>query len=164
MKRREKSFDTNTHNQKLPEYNALADHNLRHFFENRKLQHHLYDVGMIDKAGRVIDPDKHKGKLAILQQEFKHAEKAELLRQREEDEIRRRVQLRRHAALNEARKEEKIKKIKDDRMLTKQIVAAAKEYATPPPPSSSKSTSSSSGPRSCLSSGERSSSASDNNF
>ncbi|CAK4069264.1 unnamed protein product [Aphanomyces euteiches] len=121
MKRREAAFDSNVHNQKLPEYNALADHNLRHFFENRKLQQHLFDVGLIDKAGRVIDPDKHKGKLAILQQEFKLAEKSELMKQREEEEIRRRVQLRRHAALNEARKEEKIKRIKDDRKLTKQI-------------------------------------------
>ncbi|KAG9411628.1 hypothetical protein AC1031_017264 [Aphanomyces cochlioides] len=90
MKRREAAFDSNVHNQKLPEYNALADHNLRHFFENRKLQQHLFDVGLIDKAGRVIDPDKHKGKLAILQQEFKLAEKSELMKQREEEEIRRR--------------------------------------------------------------------------
>ncbi|KAF0718451.1 Aste57867_1687 [Aphanomyces stellatus] len=152
MKRREQTFDSNTHNQTLPEYNALADGNLRHFFENRKLQQHLYDVGLIDKAGRVIDPEKHKGKLAILQQEFKHAEKAELLKQREEEEIRRRVQLRRHTALNEARKDEKIKKIKDDRKLTRQIVAAAREYSVPP---SSKSSSSpqSSGMRSSLSTG-----------
>ncbi|CAK4826044.1 unnamed protein product [Aphanomyces euteiches] len=137
MKRREAAFDSNVHNQKLPEYNALADHNLRHFFENRKLQQHLFDVGLIDKAGRVIDPDKHKGKLAILQQEFKLAEKSELMKQREEEEIRRRVQLRRHAALNEARKEEKIKRIKDDRKLTKQIVAAAREYSTSSSPTSS---------------------------
>ncbi|OQR86880.1 hypothetical protein ACHHYP_09816 [Achlya hypogyna] len=131
MKRREQGFDTNTHNQKLPEYNALADHNLRHFFENQRLQNHLHDVGLIDKTGRVIDPDKHKAKLSIIQQEFKLAEKAELARQREEEEIRRRVQLRRHAALNEARKEEKINKLKEDRRLTRQIVQAAKEYAVP---------------------------------
>ncbi|EQC28430.1 hypothetical protein SDRG_13758 [Saprolegnia diclina VS20] len=148
MKRREMGFDTNTHNQKLPEYNALADQNLRHFFENQKLQSHLHEVGLIDKTGRVIDPDKHKAKLSIIQQEFKLAEKAELAKQREEDEIRRRVQLRRHAALNEARKEEKIVKLKEDRKLTRQIVQAAKEYAVPHGSSSS---SSGSGPRSTLS-------------
>ncbi|KDO21766.1 hypothetical protein SPRG_13180 [Saprolegnia parasitica CBS 223.65] len=135
-------FDTNTHNQKLPEYNALADHNLRHFFENQKLQSHLHEVGLIDKTGRVIDPDKHKAKLSIIQQEFKLAEKAELAKQREEDEIRRRVQLRRHAALNEARKEEKIMKLKEDRKLTRQIVQAAKDSGSGPRSALSKSTSS----------------------
>jgi hypothetical protein len=130
MKRREQGFDSNMHNQKLPEYNALADQNLRHYFENRRLQNHLYDVGMIDKSGRVIDPDKHKSKLSIIQQEFKHAEKAEVLKQKEEEEIRRRVQLRRHMALKDARKEERISKIKEDRKLTKQIVQAAREYSS----------------------------------
>ncbi|OQS07002.1 hypothetical protein THRCLA_00979 [Thraustotheca clavata] len=144
MKRREEGFDSNVHNQKLPQYNALGDQNLRHFFENQRLQNHLQEVGLIDKTGRVIDPEKHKAKLSIIQQEFKLAEKSELLKQREEEEIRRRVQLRRHAALNEARKDEKIMKLKEDRKLTRQIVQAAKEYTAPRGSSSSSSLSKSS--------------------
>lgn len=47
MKRREAGFDTNTANDKLPKYNALFDSNLRHFFENRNVQTHLYKTGLV---------------------------------------------------------------------------------------------------------------------
>lgn len=42
----------------------------------------------IDREGRVVDLDKNKGKLQIIEQEFKKAEKEEELRMKEEAEIR----------------------------------------------------------------------------
>ena len=131
MKKREAGFNTNVRNEHVPRYNALSDGNLRHYFENGKLQGHLYQVGLIDQSGRVIDVEKHKGKIAIIEQEFKHAEKSEYLRQKEEDDMRRRVQLKRHAALNEARREERIMKIKEERLIRQEIVAASREYTSP---------------------------------
>ena len=53
------------------EYNALRDPNMRHYFENRAVQTHLYATGQIDKAGRVIDLERNKSKFHIIEQEFK---------------------------------------------------------------------------------------------
>jgi hypothetical protein len=50
LKAREEAFSTNMNtlvNEKLPKYNALHDGNLRHFFENRKIQNHLYQTGLV---------------------------------------------------------------------------------------------------------------------
>lgn len=91
------------------------------------MQSHLYRTGQIDKAGRVIDLDKNKSKLHIIEKEFRHAERAEELRQKEEEEMRRRVQLKRHQALDKARKEEKLIRIKEDRKIRQEIVMATRE-------------------------------------
>jgi len=53
------------------EYNALTDPNMRHYFENRSVQKHLYNTGQIDRAGRVIDLERNKSKFHIIEQEFK---------------------------------------------------------------------------------------------
>jgi hypothetical protein len=42
----------------------------------------------IDRNGRVIDLEKNKGKLHIIEQEFKAAERIEFWRQKEEEEMR----------------------------------------------------------------------------
>ena len=42
----------------------------------------------IDKDGRVIDLERNKGKLKIIEQEFKSAERIEHWRQKEEEEMR----------------------------------------------------------------------------
>ena len=47
---REQGFNLNVANDKLPEYNALFDRNLRHYFENRNVQRHLYRTGMVGSA------------------------------------------------------------------------------------------------------------------
>ncbi|GMI48531.1 hypothetical protein TrCOL_g5183 [Triparma columacea] len=117
-------FGVGTH---LTSYNALYDPNMRHFFENSVVQSHLYRSGQIDKAGRVIDLDKNKSKLHIIEKEFQSAERAEEMRQREEEEMRRRVQLKRHQALDKARKEEKLIRIKEDRKIRQEIVLATRE-------------------------------------
>ena len=73
---------------KLKEYNALFDPNMRHYFENKKIQSHLYRSGQIDSNGRVIDIDKNKSKMIILEKEFRAAELAEQRRIQEEMEMR----------------------------------------------------------------------------
>jgi hypothetical protein len=108
---------------KLKEYNALFDPNMRHFFENSKIQNHLYNSGQIDRHGRCIDLQKNKDKIAILEREFQAAELAEEKRMKEELEMRYRVQRKRFADLEKTRKEEILEKLKMDRAISKEIIA-----------------------------------------
>ena len=105
----------------------MYDPNMRHFFENGVVQNHLYRTGQIDNAGRVIDLDRNKSKLHIIEKEFDKAEKKELRRQRDEEEMRRRVQLKRHQALERARREERLIRMKEDRKIRREIVLAIGE-------------------------------------
>lgn len=89
LKKREDGFDVrNLGAVRLPEYNALFDPNMRHFFENKKVQQHLYKSGQIDKHGRVIDVDRNKAKVNILEREFTRAEIMEQKRMKEEMDMR----------------------------------------------------------------------------
>lgn len=89
MKKREQGFDiVSIPHAKLNEYSALHDPNMRHYFENSKVQRLLYETGQIDKHGRVIDLNRNKAKLNILEREFKKAEEAEAARAKEEEEMR----------------------------------------------------------------------------
>ena len=89
MRKREEGFDiVSIPHAKLNEYSALHDPNMRHYFENPKVQRLLYETGQIDKHGRVIDLNRNKAKLNILEREFKKAEEAEAARIKEEEEMR----------------------------------------------------------------------------
>ena len=107
---------------RLNEYNSLYDPNMRHFFENKKVQGHLYSTGQIDRHGRVIDLDKNKSKLHVLEREFERAELIEERRQQDELEMRYRVQRKRFNELEKVRKEEILQKLKHDRDLSKEII------------------------------------------
>ncbi|CAN0490975.1 unnamed protein product, partial [Ectocarpus sp. 8 AP-2014] len=82
-KSREEGWDSTRDNTRIKEYNALFDPNMRHFFETPSVQAHLLRTGQIDRNGRVIDFQKQKGKLHIIEQEFKQAERIEYWRQKE---------------------------------------------------------------------------------
>ena len=113
--KREAGFNSNCLNDKLPKYNALVDPNLRHHFESRARQRQLLQIGLvrkfscargrsqkytpdhtgticfayqIDYEGRVIDLDKNKAKVAIIEKEFELAEREEFQRMQEEQEMR----------------------------------------------------------------------------
>jgi hypothetical protein len=89
FKSREEGFDLNSISQvKLPEYSALHDPNMRHYFENPNVQRLLYQTGQIDRHGRVINLEKNKSKLQILEREFKDAERMEERKLKEEMEMR----------------------------------------------------------------------------
>lgn len=89
LKARESNFNLNSlQSAKRPEYNALFDPNMRHFFQNAKVQRFLYQSGQIDANGRVIDLEKNKSKICILEKEFSEAEKVEERRQKEEFDMR----------------------------------------------------------------------------
>jgi hypothetical protein len=123
-------------NAKLPKYNALTDPNLRHHFESRKIQSHLLKSGLIDYQGRVIDIDASKSKLAVIEREFTNAEKAEFQRMRDEAEMRRRVQKKRHEALEVSRRAEMIAKVHEDRKIRREILKIQKDQVYTPPPAS----------------------------
>lgn len=89
LEKREKGFQiSGLQSVNLKEYNALYDPNMRHFFESKHNQSLLYRTGQIDSHGRVIDYEKNKSKLHILEREFKEAERVEEKRQQEEKEMR----------------------------------------------------------------------------
>ena len=89
LEKKEKGFNLSAlQSVKLNEYNALYDPNMRHFFESKINQNLLYKTGQIDSHGRVIDYEKNKSKLHILEREFKEAERVEEKRQLEEKEMR----------------------------------------------------------------------------
>ena len=69
---------------------------------------------------------KNASKFAIIEQEFKAAEKLEYWRKKEEAEMRHRVQMKRHEALARARRAEKMAKAKEDRRIRAEIVRCAK--------------------------------------
>lgn len=66
----------------------MFDPNTRHFFESKNVQLHLYKSGQIDRHGRVIDLNKNKTKLNVLEREFLEAERIEKQRLKDEQEIR----------------------------------------------------------------------------
>jgi len=127
LKAREQGFDMGwVSNNKVSEYNALYDPNMRHYFENRHVQQLLYNTGQIDRHGRVIDLRKNAGKLAVLDREFREAEKVEERRYKEEMEMRYRVQKKRFDELERTRKEEVLMKLKQDHELSKEILDVMK--------------------------------------
>ena len=82
----EAGWNSSTFNSPLPEYNPLYDKNLRQFFEkcvflfnsvyfflfnSPKIQKYFLENGFIDKDGRVIDLEKNKAKMLIIEQEFR---------------------------------------------------------------------------------------------
>jgi hypothetical protein len=124
LRRMEHGFQMgNLNTVRLKEYNSLYDPNMRHFFENKNVQSHLYRTGQIDRHGRVIDLDKNKSKILILEREFSRAEAIEERRQKDEMEMRYRVQKKRFNELERIRKEEILHKLKHDRDLSKQIIS-----------------------------------------
>eukprot|EP00164_Ancoracysta_twista_P005618 GFYU01007703.1.p1 GENE.GFYU01007703.1~~GFYU01007703.1.p1 ORF type:complete len:247 (-),score=33.35 GFYU01007703.1:208-948(-) len=130
-------FNLSTTAWKLHEYSSLTDGHLRHFFETPEHKKHLYKSGLIDKQGRVIDAEKNKSKLYIIEQEFKSAERAELQRKKDEEEMRRRIQLKRHEAIEQARNAERMAKLKEDRRRRQEYIRTTLhdkiKYASPKP-------------------------------
>ena len=86
----------------------------------------LYNTGQIDRHGRVIDLKRNAGKIAVLEREFKEAEKVEERRYREEMEMRYRVQKKRFDELERTRKDDVLMKLKQDHELSKEILGAMK--------------------------------------
>jgi hypothetical protein len=127
LEERERGFDLSyVHKCKLGEYNALSDTNMRHYFENQRIQSLLYSTGQIDRHGRIIDQKKNISKVQILEREFKEAERIEEQRLKDEMEMRYRVQRKRFNDLERTRKEDILLKIKQDRDLSKEIIATVK--------------------------------------
>jgi len=132
LKSRENGFDlrfgqaTQSKQNLLTEYNALHDQNMRHYFENKNTQLHLWRTGQIDRAGKVVDLEKNKSKLCIIEKEFQRAQDKEEKLMREEALLAKQVQQQRIEELIQARREEKIMLIKEDRKIQQEIAKVAK--------------------------------------
>ena len=105
------------------EYNALHDPNMRHYFENKNVQSLLFSSGQIDRHGRVIDLDRQKSKLNILEREFRAAQMTEEKRHQDEMDMRYRVQKKRFEELESARREEAIMRTKLQKEIGREIIA-----------------------------------------
>eukprot|EP00277_Geminigera_cryophila_P016659 CAMPEP_0179437432 /NCGR_PEP_ID=MMETSP0799-20121207/21328_1 /TAXON_ID=46947 /ORGANISM="Geminigera cryophila, Strain CCMP2564" /LENGTH=189 /DNA_ID=CAMNT_0021218369 /DNA_START=145 /DNA_END=714 /DNA_ORIENTATION=+ len=123
---RERGFSLGTAPAPLPSYDALRDGNLRQYFESKTVQKFLQGSGWIDKEGRIVDLDKFRSKLNIIEQEFKYAEKTEFWRLKEEEEMRRTIQMKRERALTEAKRIERARRIKEENRIRKGIISAVK--------------------------------------
>lgn len=128
---RETGFRLSSAPAPLPTYDALRDGNLRQHFESRGVQRFLQQKGWVDKTGRIIDLDKYRSKLNIIEQEFRYAEKTEDWRLKEEEEMRKTIQLKRERALQEAKRQERARKIKEENRIRKGIILAAKNAIKP---------------------------------
>eukprot|EP00948_MAST-09A_sp_MAST-9A-sp1_P001548 g1548.t1 len=82
-------------------------------------------MGLIDMEGHVLDIEKAKSKLFIIEQEFANAEKAEEMLKKEEDEVRRRVQQKRLRLIEKGKLKDRLAKMKEDHRIRKEIRAAA---------------------------------------
>jgi len=139
LQKREQGFDlSSVPFAKLKEYNALSDTNMRHYFENKKIQRLLFTTGQIDRHGRIIEPAKNLAKVNIFEREFREAEKIEERRLKDEQEMRYRVQKKRFHDLERTRKEEILRNVKMDRELSKEIMATIKSATAYAPPDKTK--------------------------
>jgi hypothetical protein len=126
---RERGFSLSSAPAPLPTYDSLRDSNLRQYFETSAVQRLLQRNGWVDKTGRIVDLDKFKGKLNIIEQEFKYAEKTEFWRLKEEEEMRRAIQMKRERALLEAKRKERARRIKEENSIRKSLISAVRNQA-----------------------------------
>lgn len=67
-----------------------------------------------------------RSKLNIIEQEFKYAEKTEFWRLKEEEEMRRTIQVKRERALLDAKRIEKARRIREENRIRKGIISAVR--------------------------------------
>mmetsp|Transcript_11959 Transcript_11959/g.27880 ORF Transcript_11959/g.27880 Transcript_11959/m.27880 type:complete len:204 (+) Transcript_11959:87-698(+) len=131
LQQRENGFSVSSAPAPLPTYDALRDANLRQHFESRGVQRFLQQKGWVDKQGRIIDLDKYRSKLNIIEQEFRYAEKTEYWRLKEEDEMRRTIQIKRERALQEAKRQDRARAIKEENRIRKGLILVARNAVKP---------------------------------
>ena len=81
----------------------------------------------IDKIGRVINLEKNKSKLAIIQKEFLYAENLEREKQRNEEEARRQVRARRVHSIEESRRLARAHRAREGYKTQRAISTASRE-------------------------------------
>jgi hypothetical protein len=115
LKDREAGFDLDLCN-KLPEYNALLDSNMRHYFENEIVQAHLIHSGQIDRFGRIITLDHHR--LRVIENAIARAEEFEQRLEKEEDNMRHAIQHKRSREIDRRRDLESVARRREEKMLS----------------------------------------------
>ena len=74
-----------------------------------------------------------RSKLNIIEQEFKYAEKTEFWRLKEEEEMRRTIQVKRERALLDAKRIEKARRIREENRIRKGIISAVRNVPSENP-------------------------------
>lgn len=74
-----------SNNRTLGEYNALFDPHCRSFLSRPQIQQALYRNGLIDREGRVLDPERNRQKIHAMEQEARLAERQAELLQRDHE-------------------------------------------------------------------------------
>jgi hypothetical protein len=113
IRRREKGFNVSgIEKSTIPEYDPLFDTSLAHYFGSKNVRRHMYRSGLVDREGRILDVDKHRQKLQIIDQEFRLAEREELRLLQEEGYKRHARMMRKKTETEEMHRMEIIAKIK----------------------------------------------------
>ena len=86
-KEREEGFDLRF-SCSVPEYNALRDANMRYYFESPTVQEHLLETGQVDECGRILDRERRRSRLHVVESEIARAERRQRSLEREEDHAR----------------------------------------------------------------------------
>jgi hypothetical protein len=118
LKEREAGFDLDFGvRSKLPEYNSLLDSNMRHYFESESVQSHLLQTGQIDEFGRIINLEKHRSRLHVIENEFHRAEQREEWMRKDEERARHLVRCKRFTEIETQRDHEKVDRRREGKRL-----------------------------------------------
>eukprot|EP00667_Euglena_gracilis_P015787 EG_transcript_16442 len=74
----------------LPVYSSLGDPHLRPYFGRPAIRSTLHSAGLLDRNGNVLDVEHGKGRIAVIEQEFRLLEEREE-QQQHQDEVERRA-------------------------------------------------------------------------
>lgn len=128
QKRRPFVLDTQI-SHSLCDYDAFTDVHLQHYFARSSVQQSLLDCNMIDCQGRVMELDKHKSKLFIIDQEIKRAIQMRQAKLKEEQEIKWRV-LKKHEIYQAQQAQlERVQRLKREAEIRRQLLGLSNCYS-----------------------------------
>jgi hypothetical protein len=94
LRKREEGFDLSGLTSPRREYNSLFDEHCSYFLSSPTIRKTLYRNGFIDKEGRVIDVDRARQKLHIVENEFRQIEREHEMHMKDEAARRRAEEMR----------------------------------------------------------------------
>mmetsp|Transcript_43832 Transcript_43832/g.74826 ORF Transcript_43832/g.74826 Transcript_43832/m.74826 type:complete len:204 (+) Transcript_43832:1136-1747(+) len=135
LKERENGFDlrfmcsssSSSHQRQIPTYDALRDVNMRRYFESPHVQDHLLKSGMIDPFGCIVDLEKHRSRLRVVENEIERAERLERLHEKDEEDARYLVRKERFHRIDRERRREDAERRKYERRMQLEITRMERE-------------------------------------
>ena len=125
---RENNFSlSGINHQPLRAYNALYDPNLRQHFKNKAIRSHLRQTGVVSPQNSKKNPIRQRSAHAKSENEQNRSEK-NVLSQQEENELRRRVYMKRVEEIERDRQRKRIQQLKTEKEIAREIVRVARGY------------------------------------